>query len=255
MASLRKRYVDRIEAGPRQDEPPVMTPPVSAAKLPDAVEPKSAEPLVVENPDPVRKAEKDAIALQLRLREMERAEVLQKEAIERHQQQPPHAAEPPQQPQPPAMPAHVQEWLSRHPQYTDPHNRIAQLEINLATEKCVRDGLTWNDDAFLPSIERHLGIAPRTNGGQSQHRPIERPSAPAAHEVPPRQQQRSSVPMSAPPTREVPSMASGRVPSRRLALTPAQIEAAHASGISLEEYERQLRRYEAMKAAGQIDDR
>jgi hypothetical protein len=100
MASIRKKY---IEAGPRQDGPPVTTAPTGAAKLPDAVEPKAAEPLVVvENPDPVETAEKDAIALQLRLKEMERAEQLTRQA-----QQPPQAAEPPQQQQPPAMPAHL----------------------------------------------------------------------------------------------------------------------------------------------------
>src|SRR5215467_16073091 len=155
MASLRKRYQDRIEASPRHDGPPVTVPPTGAAKLPDAAaDPKPLEMPEAENP--VDAAAKNA--LRERLREMENAEALSR----RQPQQQPHAAEPQQQqPQQPAMPAHVQEWLSRYPQYTDPNDQIAQAEINLATMKCVRDGLTWNDDNFLPSIERHLGIAPR----------------------------------------------------------------------------------------------
>jgi len=243
MASLRKRYQGRVEASGRQDGPPVTTPPTGAAKLPDAV----ADPKPLEMPEaesPVDAAAKNA--LRERLREMESAEALSRR---QPQQQPQYAAEPQQQqPQQPAMPAHVQEWLSRHPQYTDPNDQIAQAEINLATMKCVRDGLTWNDDNFLPSIERHLGIAPRANG-QSQHRP------PAPRSEPVRQQQRSNVPMSAPPTRGAPSMSTGRPASRRAPLTPEQIDAARFSGISVEEYERQLRRMEAMKAAGQLDDR
>jgi hypothetical protein len=138
----------------------------------------------------------------------------------------------------------------------DPNDQVAQAEIYTATLKCNRDGKSWDQPDFLPTLERHLGIAPRSNG-QVQSRPIERPSAPAAprYEAPPRQQQRSTVPMSAPPTREVPSMASGRNPSRRVPLTAEQIDAARFSGVSVEEYERQLRKMEAMKAAGALDDR
>src|SRR5262249_39712114 len=136
--------------------------------------------------------------------EMERAESLQ-----RQQQPPPQRASEPQQQQP-AMPAHVQEWLSRHPQYTDPNDQIAQAEINLATMKCVRDGLNWNDDNYIPSIERHLGI-----GNAQAYKtsiPNENIIAPSPrHEAPPRepmrapprpqQQQRSAPPVSAPPMR------------------------------------------------------
>ena len=41
MASLRKRYADRIEVGPRRDEPPVTTmPQETAAQPPPAVDAK-----------------------------------------------------------------------------------------------------------------------------------------------------------------------------------------------------------------------
>src|SRR5262249_19375695 len=192
-------------------------------------------------------------ALRERLREMENAEALTHQA---QQPQPQYAAEPQQQqPQQPTMPAQVQKWLAEHPQYLDPNDHVAQAEMQLATVKCVRDEMTWDHPDFIPTIERHLGIAPRPNG-QAQHRPIERPPAPAApprHEAPPRQQ-RSAVPVSAPPTREVPSMASGRIPSRRVPLTPEQREAARFSGISEEKYAEKLELMNQMKAAGVIQD-
>src|SRR5262245_57097727 len=203
MASYRKKYTSHVASPERDDGSPVLSPPeVSGTKLPDPVAdaPKPPEPIEPRSQSPADVAA--STALKARLAEMERAEGLQ-----RQQQQPQHAGEPQQ----PAMPAHVGKWLAEHPQYMDPNDQIAQAEINLATMKCVRDGLTWNDDDFLPSIERHLGLAPPTNG-QSQHRP---PPAPAA---PVRQQQRSTVPMSAPPTREAPSMSTGRPASRRAPL-------------------------------------
>src|SRR5215469_16536454 len=113
MASLRTRYQTT-----ESKDAPVMSPPeVTAAELPPAVEPKP-----IEQPETESAADKAAQnELRKRLAEMERAEGLQ-----RQQQQPQHAAEPQQAQQQPAMPAHVQEWLSRHPQYMDPADAIAQ---------------------------------------------------------------------------------------------------------------------------------
>src|SRR5262249_26030516 len=155
--------------------------------------------------------------------EMHRAE-----QFARQQQQPPQHAEQ-QEPKQPAMPAHVQEWLSRHPQYMDPNNRIALLEINLATEKCLRDGLTWNDDNFIPSIERLLVFPPSTNEQTESSRPAPPPpqrpmtvDRPAARPM--------SAPVSAPPTREVPSMSTGRSPRYRAPLTRDELEIAAACG-------------------------
>jgi hypothetical protein len=212
-------------------------------------DPKPPEMQTTQSPADV--AAKDAIALQLRLKEMEHAEQLTRQA----QQQPPHAAEPPpQQPQQPAMPAHIEKWLSEHPQYMDPNDPVSQAEIYTATLKCNRDGKMWDQPDFLPTLERHLGLR-REQPAQPQPQPQQPQPQPPRYEAPPRQQQRSSVIMSAPPTREVPSMASGRVPSHRVPLTAEQRDAARFSGISEQEYERQLRKMEAMKAAGALDDR
>ena len=252
MASLRKKY---SAEGPRHDGPPVTAPPTGAAKLPDPVaDPKPPEmPETTESPADV--AAKNAIALQLRLKEMEHAEELNRQRAE---QQPPHAAEPQQQPQQQSqqpMPAHVQKWLSEHPEYCDPNDQVAQAEIYTATLKCNRDGKSWEQPDFIPTLERHLGIAPRTNGHDAQQR-FERPPAPAApprYAAPPRQQ-RSMPPMSAPPSRDVPSFSTGRPTGGPVQLTPAQREAAQFSGVSEAEYARQLVKMNRMKAAGELDD-
>src|SRR5215471_16700025 len=112
MASLRKKY---SAEGPRHDGPSVTVPPTGAAKLPDAVaDPKPPE--MPETESPVDAAAKNA--LRDRLREMETAEALSRRQPQ--QQQPQHAEpEAPQQQQQKMQPR-VQEWLSRHPQYTDP---------------------------------------------------------------------------------------------------------------------------------------
>jgi len=249
MASLRKKYQVQLES-PRDTDAPVTSPPeITAAELPEPV----ADAKPPEQPETESPADVAArTALKARLAEMERAEGLARQA----QQQPPqqHATEQQQ------MPAAVAKWLAEHPQYMDPNDQIAQVEISLATMKATRDGLTWNDDDFLPSIERHLGIAPRTNG-HAETKPTPQPtnyaeqrnSAPArpvtVDRPPP---QRMSVPVSAPPTREAPSMRTGRPVSYRAPLTPAQREAAQFSGVSEQEYADKLERMNRMKAAGEI---
>jgi hypothetical protein len=242
MALRNKLYVEE-----GRNAPPVSVPPTEAAKLPEPVaDSKPPEPMVESSAaDEAGKA-----ALKQRLQEMERAEQLTRQAP----QHPQHATEPQQQ-QPPAMPAHVEKWLAEHPCYMDPNDQVAQAEIYTATLKCSRDGKSWDQPDFIPTLERHLGIAPRTNG-QTQHRPAPPVSAPSApRSEPVRQQQRSAAPVSAPPTRDVPSMSTGRAASRPTQLTADQLEMARASGITAEEYQRQLEKMNRMKAAGELDDR
>jgi len=250
MASLRnKKYAERADA------PPVSTPPTTAAD-PPRVEP-TPSPELPPNESAADRAAKDAIALQLRLREMERAEQLNREAV---QQPPPQAAEPPQQQ--PAMPAHVQQWLAEHPEYCDRNDQIAQAEIYTATLKCNRDGKSLDHPDFIPTLERHLGLAPRING-QTQHRPSPAPAAAPRYESPPVRQQRSAVPYSAPPTREVPSMSTGRPSGRQAPLTRDEVEVALASKVHAgESDEAAVRRYQynkqkmqEMRARGELDDR
>src|SRR5215510_11008612 len=98
MASLRKRYQDRIEVRPAEDASPVSAPP-TAAKMPEPAADTGKPP---EQPE-TTEAPADVAArtaLRARLAEMERAEALTR-------QQPQHADEPPQQAQQPKILAHV----------------------------------------------------------------------------------------------------------------------------------------------------
>jgi len=185
-----------------------------AAAPPAAAEPP-AELKPVEQPkesDPVRAAEQNA--LRQRLQEMERAD-----ALKRQQQQPeppePQAPQAPPQQQP-AMPPAVEKFLSANPQYLDPNDHVAQAEIHLATVKCMRDGKTWEDPDFIPNLERYLGIS---NGQVEQHKsdvPNENITPPPRpRPAPSPQRPASAVAYSAPPTRDVPSMSTGRVPQLR----------------------------------------
>jgi hypothetical protein len=252
MSSLRKRYADRIEASSVKDEPPVTTVPEgTAAKLPEPaadVKPPPEMPETKESPGDIAARQ----ALRDRLREMERADQLSRQAA----QPPPQYATEPQQQQQPAMPAHVEKWLAAHPQYTNPDDAVAQAEIYTATLKCNRDGKTWDQPDFIPALERHLGL---TGNGHAQNRPIEsRPpvTAPAAppRSEPVRQQTRSAAPVSAPPSREPASMRTGRPQSFRAPLTAEETEIARASGITPERYAQEKEKMLRLRAAGQLDD-
>jgi len=253
LASLRKKQ------GRAEDSAPVASTPIQAAEPPPvAADVKPPEPINTEAPAEV--AARDAIALQLRLREMENAEALQRDAVQQQQRL---AAEPPQQQQqPPAMPAAVEKWLIEHPEYTDPNDHVAQAEIHLATVKCMRDGKTWDQPDFIPTIERHLGLRqqqphPQPNGNDVPKQNINAQPAPRAPDhsrgqasAPARQY--AGPPVSAPPTRETPSYTTGRPIGRRAPLNAAEIEIARSSGISPEEYAANKERMERMKASGQL---
>src|SRR5262245_59163420 len=193
MASLRKRYRPNLESPIAGNEPPVMSPPaVTAAELPPAVEPKPMEPLEAQSPADAA----GTAAIKARLAEMERADQFRQAQVT--QQQRPEPQPQPQSQQ--AMPAAVQKWLADHPQYLDPRDQVAAAEIQLATVKCLRDGKTWHDDDFIPTIERHLGLTSQGNGqspdqvrGGPAPAPMPAPAAPPRNVAPPRQ--RSSVPV------------------------------------------------------------
>jgi hypothetical protein len=258
MASLRKRYADRIEASPRRDEPPVTTAPTDAAKLPEPVtEPPPPEmPEKTESPADVAAK----TALKQRLREMEQAETLQQQHTVQHHQR--MAAEPQQQQSPTVeemiahLPERAQRWYRGNPEFLTDPEKAAQIQYahHVARREVGEEGT----DPYFDRMEAMLGIAPRANG-QAQHRPgpIEsRPpvTAPAPrHEAPPRRAM--SAPVSAPPSREPASMSTGRPQSFRAPLTAEEIDIARASGITPERYAQEKEKMLRMKAAGQLDDR
>src|SRR5262249_15922101 len=144
-------------------------------------------------------------------------------------------------------------FLAENPRFMDPNDAVSQAEIYTATLKANRDGLKWDDDNFVPANERHLGLRPAATNGTPVRaaRPestdvYERPSRP------PGQPPRMSGPVSAPPTRQAPSMSTGRAPNYRAPLTRDELEIAAASGQTPEQYQQQKERMLRMKAAGEM---
>jgi hypothetical protein len=250
--ALRKRHQGRVESA----DAPVTSTPTAGAELPPKAEDKPAEQPAVESA--VERATKHA--LQQRLQEMERAEGMVREAV---QQQPQYATEPIQieqepqeQPQDPleaflaSVPVATASWLRAHPEYMHDAEKNAALQhFHWAAKRETGEEFT---PRYIESLERHLGLRqerPNGNGARQPTQPtVQRQAAPV------RQQQHAGPPVSAPPTRDVPSMLSGRPASRRAPLTPAQREAARYSGISDQEYAEQLEKYEFQKQQGMHQD-
>ena len=88
MASLRKRYQDRVES-PDKSAPTAATPQLAAEPPPVAEDKPPTEPLKVDEPGPVEDASKKA--LKQRLAEMQAAQKMVQQAT---QQQPQQATEP-----------------------------------------------------------------------------------------------------------------------------------------------------------------
>jgi hypothetical protein len=241
MSSPRKRFQGA-------DAPPVTTVPnETAAQLPPIADaPKPPEQPTTE-PSPADAAARSA--LKARLAEMENAERLTREAVSQHPQ---YAAEPQEPQQQSAMPARVEKWLAEHPQYLDPNDSVAQAEIHLATVKCMRDGKTWDAPDFIDTIERHLGFAPAPATNGRDMRIESRPSSPAPTPAPRAAPPRQTHAVSAPPSRDPPSMTTGRPQGGPVRLTAAEFEMAAMSGISPQEYAEQKKKLERMKQAGEI---
>ena len=158
------------------------------------------------------------------------------------------------------MPAAVKTWLDAHPQYMDTNDVVAQAEIHLATVKTLRDGKSWHSPDFLSTLEHHLAFRePQTRPEQvrpAANQPIQPryvEAAPARTPVP--QQARPAAPVSAPPTRDAPSMTTGRSPSEPLRLTAEEQQLARTLGLSDSQYMEGKKRMMAEKAAGLHDGR
>ena len=229
MASLRKRSHSDNDA-------PVSTPPRAAEPAP--TQPPAPLPEQMKTTSPAEEAGKSAI--QQRLAEMQTAQ--------RQQPQQQVATEPvaiEAEPQQAGVPPHIEKWLAANPRYMNESDAVAQAEIHLAAQKCIRDGLAWDQEAFIPALERYLGMRPATNGAaqptpdQGREQPYRSPEvtyqAPPTRTAPVRQQ--TSVAYSAPPTREPPSMVTGRQRSYRAPLTADELNIARQSGQTPEQYQ------------------
>ena len=221
MVSFRKRPNGGIES---KDAPVASAPQATSAELPPVAE-TIKQPIEIETePSPVQAAE--SAASKQRLAEIERAEQLVRQSSE----QPRPARASPEVPvveqviANAAIPESAKAWLRKHPDQT-----ISALHD---VAKRQAGGNEWTD-AYFERIEDLLGLKPvqsNGNGGAVQPR----------SSAPPRQQARQAptVSYSAPPTRDVPSMSTGRPIGRSAPLTAAELEIAQQCGQSPEEYQR-----------------
>jgi len=220
MATVRKKYMSHVLNLAVAGDLPVSTPPSASAaeSAPPATEPKPVEPPV--ETDPVREAEQSAI--KQRLREMENAEALARQAP----QQPPSTEEPQELTAEKiiassGLPDLAKNWLRQYPEFVlDPIKNAKLQKMHPVAE--YQAGSEFSEKYF-DRMEVLLGLKPEAqpvSNGQAE-RPAPPPPPRAA--APPRQQ---APYVSAPPTREVPSMSTGRPANSRITLTAEETEFA-----------------------------
>src|SRR5262245_8535645 len=232
---LRQKY--RLDSA--SDKPTAALPQETAARLPDeAVDKQPSEQIEVK--DKVEEAAQSA--LKARLAEMENAETLQRQAPTMQER----LATEPQQRQPKtveevintwALPDRAKNWLREHSEFvTDPAKNVM---IQRAHADAVRlaDGNAFSN-RYFDQLEILLGLKPAAPARPQQtSRPVV---------------QRQSAPVSAPISREVPSMTTGRPTGGPVRLTQEEHDLAASLKISPQEYQEQKARMLRLKASGAI---
>jgi hypothetical protein len=251
MASLRKRYAPAVSAE-RPDSPPVAATPVAAAEPPPAAEaPKPLEELAPEKPSPSDEAANNA--MKARLAEMDRAETLQRappvQHYERVESRPPEPAADPMEAAIAAMPPRVQRWYRNNPELLT--NPEFAARVQYCHHVAAREVGQQFTDPYFDRMESLLGFRKQQQPKPASNGHAAPAAAPARNDGPVRQQQQRPGPsVSAPPTRAVPSMTTGRPTGQRVPLTADEIQVAQNSGISAEEYQTQKEKMARLRAAG-----
>jgi hypothetical protein len=255
VTSLRKKY--RVESD--REAPPVSTPPSghgpyatqvdtapassdtpaneAAPKFEEADAPKPSDP----GTSPAEKAAQSAI--KERLADTQRAHEIERESIN---QRPQYAEAGPNEP-PTAeqiiansgLPERAKTWLRQHPEHISDLSKNNTLIALHDVAK--RQAGSEFSDMYFERMDDLLGLKPAT---QYQTR-----AAPAPRNPAPVRQQYTGGPVSAPPSREVPSYSTGR-PSEPMRLTAAERADARTFGISDEAYLKGKQRLAREKAAG-----
>jgi len=122
-------------------------------------------------------------------------------------------------------------WLKQHPDaMTDPRKNA---KLQAAYWDAQDAGHVRGTPQYFQFLEERLGY----------RQPLSPPPPPpAVDEEPEPQQQRRTPAVSAPPSRDVPSSATGRPQTNKITLSPAEREAARFSGVSEVEYAKQKQR-------------
>src|SRR5262245_37609351 len=258
MASPRKKYQAQVE---ERKDTPVAAAPTQAAEPPPVTDKQPAEQPTESNP--VEEAAKSA--LRQRLQEVERADQL-------NRQQPRYVAEP-QQPVDPieqaiaSLPERMKRWYQTHPEFlTDPEKSAQMQYAHWVARREVGEEFT---EPYFDRMEQMLGFkqeqrppqqppqqpqqanyAPARNlNGDSERMAAPRPAAPMNVA-----RQASAVPVSAPPTRDAPSMTTGRAPSEPMRLTNEELELARTLKLSPQEYAEGKKRMLREKGEGYHTD-
>jgi hypothetical protein len=187
---------------------------------------------------------------------MENAEALQREAAV-VQQQPQFATEPQEQQMPTAeeiiegsgLPENAKDWLRRYPDYVlDPIKNAQMQKMHNVAEYQAGSEFT---ERYFDRMEILLGIK-QEQPRQVQERPPVTNAAATGNGAPPRRQM--AAPVSAPPTRDVPSMSTGKSRNFRQPLTADELHIAQACGQTPEQYQAEKEKMMRLKASGVIQD-
>jgi hypothetical protein len=172
---------------------------------------------------------------------MQRAEGLQREATPQYAESQPH--EPPTTEEIIAnsgLPERAKTWLREHPDYI--HDPAKNNTIIALHDTAKRQAGSEFTDAYFEKMEDLLGItptAPQSNNGARQQ--------PRAAPV---RQQYSGPPISAPISRDSPSMSSGRPQNEPTRLTGEELQLARSLGLSPQQYAAGKERMTREKKAG-----
>lgn len=135
----------------------------------------------------------------------------------------------------PSLTRRQKDWFKTHRDDFADQNKMADLG---SAHRAAVKLHPQDSDAYFQFIEERLGYR-----------------QPVAAQADPEPEPRRSMPMSAPVTRESPSISTGRASPTRVELSPAQREAARFSGVSEVEYARNFLRLQELKKQGHYQER
>lgn len=136
------------------------------------------------------------------------------------------------------LPDLAKSWVRRHPDYMMPGEKNAALQHAHWIAK--RESGEEYTQKYIDSLEVQLGLKQRATQDDDDE-----------PEVRPARQERVSV--SAPPTRESPSISTGKPTTTRVTLTPEQRAHAKASGVDELTYARGVQELERRKKEGHYE--
>lgn len=136
------------------------------------------------------------------------------------------------------LPDPAKAWLRKNREYMTDQRKNAKIQA--LHWQVIDEGHDAFSTGYFESLETHLGMR-------------EKPK-PKTEEVREPEPARRNPPVSAPVTRDVPSVTTGKPASTRVTLSPAEREAAKFSGITEQEYAKQKLRLQQEKAAGHYSE-